>query len=118
MTTKLRIKAKEGSTFGIRADFIEKTTDDQDGSPIIPNDGLTWSLSEKNGTPVNNRIDVPLSSAASVIIVLSGDDLALPGGYPVRRYVTIEGTYNSLLGSELALKDEVSFQIENLVGES
>lgn len=118
MTTKLTIKAKEGSTFGIRADFIEKMSDDQDGFPITPNDDLTWSLSEKDGTPVNERIDVPLVSAQSVIIVLSGDDLALPAGYPVRRYLTIEGTYNSILGDNLKLKDEVSFQIFNLVGES
>ena len=114
----LPIKAKEGSTFGIKVDFIEKTTEDQEGSPITPNAGLTWSLKEKDGTPVNNKTDVPLDSAPSVIIVLSGDDLALNAGYPVERYVTIQGTYNSILGSDLSLIDEVSFQIENLVGVS
>ena len=116
MGTKLTLKAKEGSTFGIKADFVEKTTDGETGSPITPNAGLTWSLTDKDGTPINERIAVPLVSSSSVIIVLSGDDLVLNGGYPVMRYVTIKGTYNSILGDNLELKDEVAFQIENLVG--
>ena len=116
MTTKLSIKAIEGSTFGIVAAFVEKTTDDLEGLPITPNAGLTWSLTEKDGTPVNGKTKVPLDPAPSVVIVLSGDDLALSGGYPVQRYVILEGTYNSILGDDLVLLDEVSFQIENLKG--
>lgn len=116
MATKLSFKANEGSTFGIKADFIERTTDGEDGIPIIPNEGLTWSLREEDGTPVGDRTKVPLISASSVLIVLSGSDLALDNNYPVRRYVIIEGTYDSILGDNLMLKDEVSFQIVNLVG--
>lgn len=118
MTIKLPIMAKEGSTFGIKVNFIEKTTDDQDDSPFTPNDGLTWSLKAKDGSTVNNKLDVPIDSAESIIIVLSGNDLALSAGVPVERYVTIKGTYDSVLGNNLVLIDEVSFQIENLVGVS
>lgn len=116
MTTRLELKASEGSTFGIVANFVEIRSDIQGSSPITPNDGLTWSLKEKDGSIVNSRKDVPLVSAPSVIIVLSGADLALPGTSELRRYVTIKGSYNSLLGSNLPILDEASFQIENLVG--
>lgn len=118
MASKLSLKAREGSTFGIVAEFFERTTEDQEGTPIIPNEGLTWSLTDEDGNPVNDRTKEPLESAATVVIVLSGGDLALVNDYPVLRYVTIEGTYNSLLGTNLALIDEVSFQIENLSGVS
>ena len=118
MTSKLSVIVQEGSTFGIKVDFIEKTLDGEEGAPIIPNPGLTWSLTDVDGSPINNRVDVPLDRAESVVVVLSGDDLALNAGYPVRRYLTIQGTYNSFLGINLALKDELSFQIENLVGVS
>ena len=115
MASKISIRAQEGSTFVIKADFVEKTSNGGEGIPITPNEGLTWSLTDVNGVTINDRLDVPLVPAESVNIVLSGNDLALSGGYPVRRYVTIEGTYDSILGANLKLKDEVSFQIENLV---
>ena len=116
MASKISIRAKEGSTFVIRADFVERTSDGGAGNPIIPNAGLIWSLTDAKGAPVNGKTNIPLVSASSVIIVLSGDDLALDGAYPARRYVTIKGTYDSLFGFDLELRGEASFQIENLVG--
>ena len=115
MASELSIRAQEGSTFVIKADFVEKNSDEGDEVLVTPNIGLTWSLTDVHGNPINNRIDVPLTPAESVNIVLSGDDLALNSPYPARRYVTVKGTYNSTLGSNLPLKSEVSFQIENLV---
>jgi hypothetical protein len=116
MANTFTIIAREGSTFGIKVDFVEETSDGEPGSPITPNPGLTWSLRKPDTTIVNGRENVPLTPAPSVTIVLSGDDLKLPGGYPVTRFLTINGTYDSTLGSNLPLRDEVSFQIENLVG--
>ena len=116
MTTKLPYHAKEGSTFGIRVDFIEVTIENPDGVPVTPNPGLTWSLTNADGSVVNERDAEPLTPAPSLVIVLTGDDLALPDGYPTIRYLTVNGTYDSTLGSDLELKDEASFQIENLIG--
>ena len=115
MATELKSRAQEGSTFVIVVNFIEK---DSDGvsTPVIPNDGLTWTLMDAEGNIINSRSSVPLEPAESVDIVLSGADLALDGSYPEHRYVTIEGTYDSLFGSNLSLKNAVSFQIENLLG--
>jgi len=115
MTSKLAFKAQEGSTYVIQADFVEKTSDGVVG-PIIPNTGLTWSLRDAQGNFINGREAVSLIPAESVNIVLSGNDLLLGGNYPGRRYLTIDGTYDSLLGEDLPIKIETSFQIENLVG--
>ena len=116
MPTKLPEKAIEGSTFAIKTDFAVKTDpSDLVGTPFTPNSGLTWSLTNKDGTIVNGKIDQPLTPAESVTIVLKGLDLALSAG-PVRRYVIVRGTYNGVLGNNLPLIDEASFQIENLKG--
>ena len=115
MPTKLSEKAVEGSTFGIVFAFAEKV--DGELFPYTPNSGLTWSLKDKHGAPVNNQTDKPLTPLApSITLVLIGADLALAGG-PTDRYVTIEGTYDGVLGTDLPLVDEVSFQIENLIGQ-
>jgi hypothetical protein len=116
MPTKLSEKAIEDSTFAIKTDFTVKTDpSDEVGTPFTPNAGLAWSLTDKEGNIVNNRIDEPLTPAESVTIVLKGNDLALSGS-PVRRYVIVRGTFNGVLGNNLPLIDEVSFQIENLKG--
>ena len=116
MSTKLSEKAKEGSTFAIRVDFTVKADpDDEVGTPFTPNSGLTWNLKDKDGSEVNGRTNVPITSAESVTIVLKGADLALAGA-SIRRYVTIKGTFNGVLGDNLPLMGEVSFPIQNLVG--
>ena len=116
MPTKLLEKAIEGSTFAIKTDFTVKTDpSDEVGIPFTPNSGLTWSLTDKDGNIVNNRLDEGIASAESVVIVLKGDDLLLTGG-PVRRYVIIRGTFDGVLGNDLPLIDEASFLIQNLKG--
>ncbi len=117
MPTKLSEKAVEGSTFGIKVDFTAKADpSDLVGTPFTPNAGLTWSLVDRHGSPVNGKTDVDIASAESIIIALTGDDLALAGG-PTHRFVIVKGTYNGVLGNNMKLIDEVSFQIQNLVGE-
>ena len=117
MSTKLYEKAQEGSTFAIRVDFTVKTDpDDTVGTPFTPNSGLVWSLKDKDGNVINDRTAVEIASAESITIVLKGNDLALAGG-GARRFVTVMGQFNGVLGDNLPLIGEVSFQIENLVGQ-
>jgi hypothetical protein len=116
MPTKLSEKAIEESTFAIKTDFAVKIDpDDAVGVPFVPNSGLRWSLTDKDGNVINDRINQVLTPATSVTIVLKGDDLALVAG-PVRRYVIVEGTYDGVLGNDLPFLDEVSFLVQNLKG--
>jgi hypothetical protein len=108
MPAQLSTEAIEESTYPVTVSFT-----DEAGAAVIPT-AATWTLSDKNGNVVNSREDVVISSlAASVTIVLSGDDLALSNGRI--RKLTIKATYNSSLGNGLPLKDEVTFLITNLV---
>lgn len=109
----LEQKAPENGTFGIQCDFVEKTP--AGNIPFTPNLGLKWSLTDSKGQVINNRTEVPITPDQSVIIVLSGLDLALAGG-PAIRYVLVEGTYDGTLGNDLPVIKEVSFQIKNFVG--
>ena len=115
MPTRLTVKAIERSTFVVTAAFTDET-----GAAVVPNSGLTWSLYKRIGNPpvdtvVNSRSQVAIASAASITIVLSDADLAIVAGQSKARYVLIEGTYTSTLGT-LPIKDEVVFEIADLVG--
>lgn len=108
--TLLPTHAIEQSTYAIVASFH-----DENGDPVEPNDDLVWTLTDPQGNVINERERVPVASATSVTIVLHGDDLALLGGSFRRRVLTIEGTFNSDLGTDLELKQEVQFDIADLV---
>jgi hypothetical protein len=103
-------EANEESTYVLSVSFA-----DENGDPVTPNAGLTWSLTDLTGNVINAREDVALTPATSVTIVLSDADLALPDRSDPLRVVTLEGTYNSSLGNNLPLKDEARFKIRNLV---
>ena len=111
--TTLTTKAQEKSTYVVTAAFK-----DEDGDAVTPNSGLTWTLTDESGNIINLREDVDISSASSVNIVLTGDDLKWLAGVNKWRVVTIEGTYDSTLGTGLSFRDEVRFEIENLVAVS
>jgi hypothetical protein len=111
MPTTLTTPAIEQSTYAIVASFTDDT-----GAAVVPNAGLTWSLMTKDGAIVNSRLNVAIASASTITIVLHGADLALTAGESRTRKVTIRGLYSSSLGSNLELKDEITFSIVNLVG--
>ena len=107
MPTTLTTGAIERSTFVISASF----TDDA-GAAATPNSGLTWTLTDVVGNVVNSREDVAIASSSTVEIVLHGADLAISDAYrDNRRLLTIQGTYNSSRGSDLAIVDWVEFSI-------
>lgn len=114
MPTVLTTPADEQGTYIIAVPFV-----DDIGVSVAPNAGLTWSLYKKVAgveTVVNGRLDVPIASAPTVTIVLAGDDLAIVDGEDKRRFLIIEGTYNSAAGVNLPLKAQIAFLITPLVG--
>ena len=113
MTTIITTKGQEESTYIVTAAFF-----DDDDDAVIPNAGLTWTLTDDGGTVINSRSAVAISEAVSVDIVLTGDDLkpqATESG-EYTRHVLIEGTYDSPSGTDLPIKDDCRFEIEDLVG--
>lgn len=116
MTLNLSLKAQEGSSYTIFAEFNLVASD---GTTVATTPTLiTWSLHDQDGNVINNRLDVPVTPDTSVSVTLSGDDLALNGDYPAKRFFTMKGKYDSLFGNNLDFLDEVEFQVENLVGKS
>lgn len=110
MTTILKLNAEEQSTYIVHAAFRDET-----GALVIPNAGLTWSLYDDKGNVINSRSAVAITSATHIDITLHGDDLAI-GANGVKRKLTVIGTYDSTLGSNLELKSEATFEITPLVG--
>jgi len=109
MPATLTTHAIEEGTFIITASFT-----DEDGQDVVPTT-LTWTLTDTEGVVINGREDVEVTSpAASVDIVLKGDDLAIGHAPTAERILTVEGTYT---GAEagLPIKDQVKFVIDGLV---
>ena len=115
MPSEIRIDgeyAVEKSTYVVTLSFF-----DEDNDAVTPATG-TWTLTDADGTVINSREDVVISSLdTSVDVVLSGDDLAVSSGFSgisEKRIFTFEGTYNSDLGVGLPLKDQLVFPVYNL----
>jgi hypothetical protein len=102
--------AVERSTYPISISFT-----DENGDPMTPNIGLNWTLTDAEGSVINSRNAVTITPDETVQIVLSGADLAIPDRGGRRRILTIEGTYDSSLGSGLPIKGQAKFEIEQLV---
>lgn len=109
MPTTLTTKACDKSTYKVTLAFKDAA-----GAAVIPT-AITWTLMDVDGTVVNSRSAVAVSvPAASVDIVLSGEDLDYADG-EVRRLL-VQATYTSTEGTGLPLKDEIVFSINDLVG--
>jgi hypothetical protein len=108
MKIDLFTTVNEKSTLPIEASFT-----DEDGAAVTPS-SITWTLTDHNGNVINNREDVSATPGETVTILLSGDDLAIGSNGRVR-VLTVEALYNSTLGNDLPLKEEIYFSIKDLV---
>ena len=109
MTAQLSIHAKDKSTYIVIAAFT-----DQDGNAVTPT-SVKWTLSDSAGNTINDRYEVSETPAASVAIVLTGEDLAHLGDY-LPRVVTVEALYDSVTyGNDLPLKDSIEFIIDDII---
>jgi len=108
MPVELTTDGTEESTYVVTASFT-----DEDDNSVIPNN-INWWLYDSSRNIVNGRSNVPIIiPAASVNILLQGDDLAIIGT-DNRRVMRIEYDYDSLLGFGLPGKAEIEFDITNL----
>lgn len=110
MTTRLEEPAPEEGTYVIQLSFF-----DEDGDAATPN-VATWTLTDGKGAVVNGREAVSITPAQVVNVVLRGDDLALGGDYFGRaRKLLVSWTYDSDLGDDLPMNEEVTFRIDDFV---
>jgi len=109
MPTTLTTRFNDKSTGVITLAFKDAA-----GTAVIPT-AITWTLMNAAGGVVNSRTAVAVAvPAASVDIVLSGEDLDYADGET--RRLLVQATYNSTEGSGLPLKEEIVFTINDLTG--
>lgn len=112
MPTRLQPHAIDSSTYAIVVSFLDET-----GAPMSPKSPIAWTLTDRAGTVINDRAgeeQVIGTGVTSTTIVLHGDDLAVDRDTVF--LLTISGTYNSSLGSDLEFVDQVEFTVKHLVG--
>ena len=100
------------------AGVITVAFEDEDGDAVIPT-SIKWTLTTVNGvTVINSRDQEDITPAASVDILLEGDDLALTeteqSVKEIDRRLTVEAVYDSDLGIDIPLKDDKVITIRNL----
>jgi len=107
MPGAIKETAIEQSSFKVSVTFY-----DESGNAVSP-DTMTWTLTDEDGSVVNERENVTISDpSSSESILLQGDDLAVDGNDKVKRKITFEGTYTSAeFGAGLPLIDESTFTI-------
>jgi len=110
MSTTLSEHAQEQSTYIVSTSFL-----DSEGAAITPT-SVIWTLTDEHNTIINGRDAVNVPSPTPVVdIVLAGDDLAILEDRPVCvRYLTIEALYDSAHGTDLPIKDQIVFYVDNL----
>ena len=128
--TILDTNASEEGTYAI--DDIRFLDSQDTPVAVTPEAGsVTWCLTDKNGTIINSREDVAITSASSMTIVLSGDDLAISGNADkfetrdgviielYQRHVLVQGLVDTVIGTETLdntpVTKEFIFYIENIV---
>lgn len=109
MPSILTTTATEQSTYVVSVAFTDET-----GASVVPS-AVAWTLSDVEGNVVNSRSAVSVTPAASIKIVLSGDDLAVNSTAGNIRKLYIAATYNSSNGIGLLFKDEATINIDELV---
>jgi hypothetical protein len=111
--TTLTTEAMEEGSYFITVAFF-----DEDGNAETPNaDTIKWTLTDMDGTVINDRYNEAETSDTSIVIELEGDDLEIQSGETapiVRRRVTVLWEYDSDLGNDKPAKAEVIFPLRNL----
>lgn len=85
---------------------------DENGDAATPNDPTTWSLLDTRGNVINNRDQEDITEDSTVVVVLTGADLAPQGANDDGiRIVLVEGTYTSTDVTDGSLDAEHAFVI-------
>jgi len=106
MPAVLTTKAVDKSTYKITATYLDAT-----GAAVTPN-AMVWKLVNFEGVTVNSRTGTTLTPSTTNTVLLSGNDIDASDGQG--RIMTWVGNYDGDGSTELPLKAEVQFEIEDL----
>lgn len=105
MSTVLTNRAISGGTYSITVPFK-----DEDGFSVIPT-SITWTLLNESGNVVNGRLNVEVTPASSITILLSGADITLSGDSEEVRYISLKAIYDNAYATGLESIQDISFFI-------
>ena len=109
--TELSVTPCEQGTAKITMNFL-----DESGNSVVPYN-LSWQLMRPAGTLVNDR-SFANDSFTGTEIILTGDDLAIFGKKDTgERVFSVQGNYDSSLGTGLNIRGECTFTISKLLGQ-
>jgi hypothetical protein len=106
MSSTIKTRPVEGSTATLECTFKDTNNNIIESRYIS---SITWSLYDSENNIVNERENISEDINNLLIIVLTGSDL--PYG---KLYFYVHVVYDSTVGSNLNLRDEISFYVENL----
>jgi len=114
MPIKMDTNAREGNTYAINIRFY-----DENSLAFAPN-SLYWTLHDGNNTVINSRENIGITSLqTSIDLVLTSADTLFQSDREhintEKRFVTITGNYNSDLGNNLTLTEQIRFDIDRLI---
>ena len=98
--------------------FVTVNFKDEDGQAVAPK-SATWTLTTLAGTIVNGRnaVVIPTPIPSTIVITLSGADLAISKGKQTQeRVFLIEGFYDSVEEDDVPIVDYLQFPIKNVPG--
>lgn len=92
--------------------------EDEDGNAVSPK-SINWTFTDKNGSAINSRDAVAVTSpATSIDVLLMGDDLAILSDEShlpeVERYFLINYVYDSDLQADISQNEQLKIIVENL----
>jgi len=99
--------------------IFEVTFTKEDGTTTVVPDSITWDLADVEGNIINARDGVSITPAATVDIVLEGDDLDFQAGESgeVERVLTINSVTDMIAQDNLPMRESAHFFIEDLFEE-
>ncbi|MFA5092087.1 MAG: hypothetical protein WC483_06080 [Candidatus Paceibacterota bacterium] len=110
MAINTRETVNERGTIDFTVSFFDET-----GASVVPNE-IMWTLIDDSGTVINARLDVAVETpAATVHITPTGDDTEiLSDTDTLVRFLCVDWTYDSSLGSDLEGHEELQFTVKAL----
>lgn len=109
MTVVLDDHAVEYSIFPIKCSFYDQT------NVLTVPISASWTLTDLNGSIINNRNAIVFSPLASEMTIVLVDNDLVCNGKSRDCLIFVDSRINSTLGSNLRLTEEVRFTVDPII---